>query len=84
MVQVWEIILEIVSGLVGFSALCLLFGKRLKFSGQKLPWYGFRRLPNGDIDLDPELAAVAGLILFVVLFATWIAGKSMFEPAANH
>ncbi|MBR1215045.1 hypothetical protein [Bradyrhizobium sp. JYMT SZCCT0180] len=77
MAQVWEIILEIVSGLVGFGALYLLFGKRLKFSGQKLPWYGVRRLPNGDIDLDPELVAVAGLILLVVLFAIWITVKSM-------
>lgn len=78
MAQVWEIILEIVSGIVGLGALFLLFGKSLKFSGQRLPWYGFRRLPNGDIDLDPELAAVAGLILLVLLFAIWVNVKSIF------
>jgi hypothetical protein len=84
MMQVWELILEIASGLVGFGALYLLFGKRLKFSGQKLPWYGFRRLPNGDIHLDPDLVAVAGLVLLVVLFAVWITMKSMFGPDASH
>lgn len=69
--------MEIVSGLAGLGALYLLFGKRLKFSGQKLPWYGFRRLPNGDIDLEPELAGLAGLLLLVGLFAIWVAVKSM-------
>jgi hypothetical protein len=78
MVQVWGMILEIVSGLAGLGALYLLFGKHLKFSGQKLPWYGFRLLPNGDIDLDPELAVLAGLILLVVLFAIWVTVKSTF------
>jgi hypothetical protein len=73
-----EIILEIVSGFAGFGALYLLFGRRLKFSGQKLPWYGFKRLPNGDFDADPELVALAELILLVAAFAVWVAVKSTF------
>jgi hypothetical protein len=73
-----EIILEIVSGVAGLGALYLLFGRRLKFSGQKLPWYGFKRLPNGDIDVEPELVTLAGLILFVAAIAIWAAVKSSF------
>jgi hypothetical protein len=41
--EVLSAILEIVSLLVGFSALYVLFRRRLKFSGDKLPWYGFKR-----------------------------------------
>jgi hypothetical protein len=67
--------LEIVSGLVGLGA---LFGRRLKFSGQELPWYGFRRLPNGDIDVDPEFGVPAGLILLVAAFLFWVTLKSIF------
>jgi hypothetical protein len=70
-----DVILEIVSGLVGFGTLYLLFGRRLKFSGQKLPWYGFRRLPNGDIDADPEIVVLAGLILVFAAFAIWVIVK---------
>jgi hypothetical protein len=66
MVQALSMILEIVSGLVGFGALYLLFGRRLKFSGQKLPWHRFKRLPNGDIDVDPELLVLAGLLIVLV------------------
>jgi hypothetical protein len=74
--QALSVILEIVSGLVGFGALHLLFRRRLKFSGQKLPWYGFRRLPNGDIDVHPELVVLAGLITLFVAFAIWVTVKS--------
>jgi hypothetical protein len=71
--MVLEIVLGIVCALVGFGALYLLFRGRLTFSGQKLPWYGFRRLPNGDIDLDPEYITGAGLIMLAMGFALWVA-----------
>ncbi len=73
-----EIISEIVSAGAGLGALYLLFGRRLKFSGQKLPWYGFRRLPHGDLDLNPELLTLAGLILLIAAFAIWEAVRSIF------
>jgi hypothetical protein len=76
MVQALSMILEIVSGFVGFGALYLLFGRRLKFSGQKLPRYRFKRLPNGDIDVDPELVVLAGLIVLVVALAISVTVKS--------
>ena len=74
--EVQSAILEIVSLLVGFGALYVLFRRRLKFSGQKLPWYGFRRLPNGDIDISPEPAALAGLTILAVTFVVWVTVKS--------
>jgi len=76
MTQALSVILEIVSGLVGFGALYLLFRRRLKFYGQKLPWYGFGRLPNGDIDVHPELVVFAGLIILGAVFAIWVTVKS--------
>jgi hypothetical protein len=76
MSEVLSVILEIVSGLVGFGAMCVLFRRRRKFSGQKLPWYGFRRLPNGDIDMDPDLVVLAGLITLAAGFAIWMTVKS--------
>jgi hypothetical protein len=73
-----EMILEIASELIGFGALYLLFGRRLKFFGENLPWYGFRRHPNGDIDVEPNLVVLAGLILFFAAFAIWVIVKSVF------
>ena len=78
MTQALSMSFEIVSGLAGLGALYLLFGRRLKFSGQKLPWYGVRRLPNGDIYVDPEFGVLAGVILLFAAFAFWVTVKSIF------
>lgn len=72
---IWEIIGEIIAGLVGFGALYFVFGRRLKFSEQTLPWYGLRRLPNGDIEMRPELTVVAGVVILFVALAIWATVK---------
>jgi hypothetical protein len=64
-----DIVFEVVSALVGLVALYLLFGRRLQFSGQRLPWYGFRRLPNGDTDVHPEL------LILLIATVIWVKAK---------
>lgn len=74
-----EAIFEIVCFGLGIGLLFLLFGRRIKLDDkQKLPWWGFRKRPSGQIDMLPELAGLIGLIFVCAGFGLWFAFKALY------
>jgi hypothetical protein len=68
-----EAALELLSVFAGFGVLYLLSGRKMKLNtNHKLPWWGFKRLPNGEIIVEWEAAAFFGLMLLAIGFVAYV------------
>ena len=68
-----EAVLELLSVFAGFGVLYFLSGRKMKLNtNHRLPWWGFKRFPNGDVIVAWEVAEFFGLMLLAIGFVAYV------------